>query len=205
MRAPYQNPVRIKDCVYLLSSTLIEVLNHHLIQRYTIISPTQDSIHLILFPIMSLYFELIFDFFHYWTHRLCHETLLYRYVHKIHHENPYPTTIQTFTHHPMDLILTNTFPIMATMAACPFSIDMLSWHILLVYKSFVEISGHTSRIMAPSGSFPQWVWIVKMLDIQLYTEDHTLHHNLHTCNYGKRFSMWDKIFGTYRSFQDTDK
>lgn len=37
--------------------------------------------------------------------------------------------------------------------------------------------------------------------IQLHKRDaayHDLHHKLLTCNYGKRFAIFDKLFGTYQ-------
>ena len=33
---------------------------------------------------------------------------------------------------------------------------------------------------------------------ELYVCDHDLHHSAVRCNYGKRLSLWDKVFGTYR-------
>lgn len=190
------------DFIYVISTTSIEVLTHHIITN-SLCEQDEKSIPipLIIFPFITLYFEIILDFFHYWTHRLSHETILYRLFHKTHHQSRHPMAVETFHHHPVDLILTNTIPMILTVMLLPFCMDGLFWHRLLVYKAFVEISGHTSKIMTPSGSFPQCVWIVKWLDIQLFTEDHTLHHTLNNCNYSKRFSIWDKVFGTYRRFR----
>jgi sterol desaturase/sphingolipid hydroxylase (fatty acid hydroxylase superfamily) len=69
---------------------------------------------------------------------------------------------------------------------------------MLIYKIFLEISGHTNKKLFPNGSFPQFIWLPKLLNIQIFTEDHNLHHVLNNCNYGKRFSLWDKLFGTYK-------
>lgn len=68
---------------------------------------------------------------------------------------------------------------------------------MLLFKSFVEISGHSGKKIFPSGSFSQFIWLPKMFDITLYTEDHNLHHDKSDCNFSKRFSIWDKLFGTY--------
>jgi sterol desaturase/sphingolipid hydroxylase (fatty acid hydroxylase superfamily) len=79
-------------------------------------------------------------------------------------------------------------------------ISLIMLNIILVYKTFIELSGHTGKKLYPSGSFAQFIWLPKMFGIQLYTEDHNLHHSKGNCNYAKRFSLWDRIFGTYKNF-----
>ncbi len=76
---------------------------------------------------------------------------------------------------------------------------MFEFYLITVYKIFIEIAGHTGKISKPTCSFPQFIWLPKMLNIELYSEDHSLHHSKINCNYSKRFSLWDKIFGTFRT------
>jgi len=89
-------------------------------------------------------------------------------------------------------------------------ISLFQFHLFLVYKTFIEISGHSGKKLYPRGSFPQFIWLPKFFSISLFTEDHHLHHDKSNCNYSKRFSLWDKVFGTYEkkkkqiSFQQTD-
>ena len=33
--------------------------------------------------------------------------------------------------------------------------------------------------------------------MELYVEDHDLHHLKGNCNFSKRFSLWDRVFGTF--------
>lgn len=188
------------DYLYLCVSTGTEVLTHSMASA--MIRPSSiTAVEPLSFIVKTFYLEVVFDFFHYWSHRLSHEIpWLYRCCHKIHHRHAHPTALRTFHHHPVDLFLTNTLPMLFALSLCPFGSDALFWHRFLVYKSFVEISGHTSKIMAPSGSFPQFVWLVRFMGIQLFSEEHTLHHTRNQCNYSKRFSLWDRCFGTYRSF-----
>jgi sterol desaturase/sphingolipid hydroxylase (fatty acid hydroxylase superfamily) len=77
--------------------------------------------------------------------------------------------------------------------------DMFQFSLLLVFKSLVEIGGHLGRCLAPSSSCPQFFYLPKWLGIELYVEDHDLHHTHFNCNYAKRFAIWDKLFGTYRT------
>lgn len=190
------------DHYNVFKSTITEVITYVIVNKLFIKKDLNNFFqNPIIFILSSFYFEIILDFFHYWTHRISHEIpILYKMFHKQHHNNKYPVSIQTFCHHPIDLIITNTIPVILTISLCPFSIGSSFWHQLLAYKSFVEISGHTSVVAHPSGSFPQFIWLPKYFNIQLFTEEHTLHHSLNNCNYSKRFSIWDKIFGTYKSY-----
>lgn len=71
-------------------------------------------------------------------------------------------------------------------------------NLIMIYKIFIEISGHSGKKIKAT-SFPQFMWLPKIFDIELRTEDHDLHHTLNNCNYSKRFKLWDKIFSTYKN------
>ena len=77
------------------------------------------------------------------------------------------------------------------------NISYFQFILLVVYKTAVEIAGHTGKKTYPTSSFPQFPWLVKYLGIELYTENHDLHHRYLNCNFSKRLSLWDKLFGTY--------
>ena len=79
------------------------------------------------------------------------------------------------------------------------TISYTQFSFMVIYKNFVEISGHCGKQLHPTSSFSQCMWVPKMMNIELYAEDHDLHHSLHNCNYAKRFSLWDKLFWTYTS------
>eukprot|EP01134_Creolimax_fragrantissima_P004734 CFRG4734T1 len=72
----------------------------------------------------------------------------------------------------------------------------LELYVLLSYKTFVEVAGHTGRVSRAS-SFPALPILVNYLGIDLHTEDHDLHHSHFNYNFSKRFVLWDKIFQTY--------
>ena len=67
----------------------------------------------------------------------------------------------------------------------------------LVYKSFVEIAGHSGKYVNGS-SFPLCIYLPRLFGIELYTCDHHLHHATYFCNYSKRFKLWDRVFGTFK-------
>ncbi|HDY86814.1 MAG TPA: hypothetical protein ENH82_01720 [bacterium] len=51
--------------------------------------------------------------------------------------------------------------------------------------------------MDKSSSCPQFYWLPKWLGWELKPADHYKHHTHFNCNYSKRFSLWDRTFGTY--------
>ena len=143
---------------------------------------------------MSFLFELVFDFFHYWTHRGAHSnTAFYRIIHSKHHEHSLVSAATTYNHNALDLLLTNFLPVVLATSIVPLS----DYTTILVfwYKSIVEVAGHTGK--DTSSSFIQCIWLPKALGIELYSRNHNLHHIKSRYNFAKRFSIWDKLFGTY--------
>ena len=183
---------------YVLMSTSIETSTHLFINSNFIYIDQTFYKDIILFIPISFIFELIFDFFHYINHRLLHSKYLYRYFHKLHHKFKHPITIITYYQDPIDLILTNSIPTILALSLIK-NISYRQFNIILIYKSFIEISGHCGKYIYPTSSFSQFIWLPKLLQIELYTEEHDLHHSLNNCNYAKRFSIWDKVFHTYKS------
>jgi lathosterol oxidase len=193
----------LKIIPYYLSSTLVETLTHKFISVYYAFDENNIIRDLIYFIPVSFVFELVFDLFHYIAHRLEHSNaILYRHFHKIHHTYSNPTTLVTYHHHPIDLLISNSIPQIITMYVMnkillTNKISLYIYNMMIIYKIFIEISGHSGKIIN-SSSFPQCIWLPKILGIGLRTEDHDNHHRLNNCNYSKRFKLWDIVFGTYK-------
>jgi len=195
---------RLSDISFFLSSSFIQAVLHETILHYYPVASLGRFLPLNLFL-----FELVFDLVHYTTHRLSH-TVYYGF-HKIHHWHAHPTLINTFCHHPVDLFLMDCVPTLVAFWVFSGVFDAFQVQLILVYKAFIEISGHCGKSSLRksladkplhTGSFPLCIWLPRLLCIDLITEDHDLHHSIHTCNYGKRFSLWDKLFFTYRRTAD---
>jgi len=182
---------------YVLSTTTVETITHLYINNNFIYIYRDIYLDIILFIPVSFMFEIIFDFFHYLTHRLLHSKYLYKYCHKIHHKFKHPQSIISYYQDPVDLIITNSTPIILALSLTK-NISYRQFNILLIYKTFIEVSGHCGKYVNPTSSFSQFIWLPKLLQIELYTEDHDLHHSLNNCNFSKRFSLWDKVFNTYK-------
>jgi sterol desaturase/sphingolipid hydroxylase (fatty acid hydroxylase superfamily) len=190
----YKNEFHI--CV--ITTTTVEAMTYLFINRSMINLFIEKSIdvEIIYFIPISFVFEIIFDFFHYLGHRALHHKSIYKYLHKKHHKFNHPTSIITFYQDPIDLVITNSIPTILAVLFMP-RVSRFQFHLLIVYKNFIEIGGHVGNVSFPTSSFPQCIWLPKLLQIELYTEDHDLHHSENNCNYSKRFSLWDKVFGTY--------
>lgn len=196
-RVPVREAYQHEFHVNVVSATAIETMTYAFIRMcffgaYAVVS-VKD---ILLFIPLSFLFEVIFDFFHYWSHRLVHQGLLYKFTHKKHHKYRNPVTIITYYQDPIDLLLTNSLPTLLSLILLPM-FSLFQYHLLLVYKEFIEISGHCGKRLRPTSSFSQCIWLPRVLNIHIYTEDHDLHHSANNCNYSKRFSLWDKMFGTY--------
>lgn len=153
---------------------------------------------LVTFIPKSFLLEVVYDFMHYWMHRLSHANkYLYQNFHKYHHSKINITYGDTYYHHPIDFIISNVIPWMIAMYIMKMS--AFQCIVATTYKTIVEVSGHTGKNIH-QGSFPQFPWLTSYLHIALYTHDHDAHHRYLNCNYAKRFALWDKIFGTHRTF-----
>jgi sterol desaturase/sphingolipid hydroxylase (fatty acid hydroxylase superfamily) len=190
--------------VKIIIASLIETITLIYIEKTIIFSYINDNSYvrdLILFVPTSFIYEIIFDLFHYITHRLCHTNkFLYKHVHKEHHKFIYVEPVITFHQSCLDLIITNSIPNIIALHITKKIIDISYFQYLLIkmFLTYIEIGGHTGKETKNTCSFPQFIWLPKMFNIELYTRNHDMHHYNQKYNYSKRFSLWDKIFGTYK-------
>jgi len=160
---------------------------------------------LVVFTIEMFIWEIFFDFGHYWGHRMGHYfKWLYDFGHSKHHENISPDAFDGLNITFDDAMLTNWIPHMFSMfltttllfGGRPFS--LFEYFLLSSYKTFVEVTGHVG-VDFKGHSFPMFPPLAYYTGIDIGTAAyHSLHHRYYTCNYAKRFMLWDKVFGTMR-------
>lgn len=196
-----------KSILYVLSSTMVETLTFPVLILTTSACSGSPSyaIDTVFFIPWSFLFEIIFDFLHYWCHRIMHmNPNLYKYIHKKHHHDLDVSVLTTYKQDVNDIVLSNSVPFfMSCLIMSMFALSPSLWqlHLMLIYKEFVEISGHCGKVLYPTSCFPQCIWIPRLLSIELYAEDHHVHHIYSNRNFAKRFSLWDKCFGTYKRYK----
>lgn len=187
------NSLTLNNIYNFMISSMIDTLE---IYYFNIYKTTNILYDIITFIPKMFAFEIIFDLIHYWTHRCGHNRLIYKFVHKKHHNDHHNINIlTTFNHSIVDLIFTNFIPVILTS----YFINLSEYQMIvfMIYKKIIETSGHMA-VFSRSTSFMQCMWIPKILNIELSSYDHYQHHVYSNYNYGKRFSLWDKIFGTYK-------
>lgn len=166
----------------------------------SLLPPLHDSsaITVVTFIPMSFVFELLFDFFYFWAHFWFHLTRCP--WHKDHHESVNLMPLIAFHHHPLDEIFSKLIPFLLTQRIIHLVYPMSALEIALLatYKVYIEIMGHISCSSKRTCSFPQCIWLPRALGIELYADDHALHHRQTGCNFAKRFTLWDRAFETYR-------
>eukprot|EP00484_Ammonia_sp_Unknown_P016285 CAMPEP_0197058368 /NCGR_PEP_ID=MMETSP1384-20130603/106956_1 /TAXON_ID=29189 /ORGANISM="Ammonia sp." /LENGTH=219 /DNA_ID=CAMNT_0042493093 /DNA_START=363 /DNA_END=1022 /DNA_ORIENTATION=- len=160
---------------------------------------------LVLFTLEMFVWEIWYDFGHYWGHRMAHHyKWLYDLGHCKHHENVCPDAWDGFNITLDDAILTNWIPHMFSLFITtklifrgrPFS--LFEYHVLESYKAFVEVTGHVG-VDFKGHSFPMFPPLAYYTGIDIGTAAyHSLHHRYYTCNFTKRFTLWDRVFGTMR-------
>lgn len=186
--------------IHLIVASVIEFITFLLLN---IQDKHQIIKDLMLFMPVSFVFEVIFDFFHYWIHRILHSnSYFYQILHKTHHTHIEVTPIITFVQNPIDLILSNAVPAYITIEIIKklgIDIDLFTLMCILTYKSYIEVAGHSDIKAKKTGSFVQCIWLTRYLDITLLSQHHVMHHTHVTKNFSKRFSLWDKVFGTFKN------
>lgn len=189
--------------INILTSSFVETGTSLYINNY-LVEINNATFNVFLFIPLSFIYELTFDFFHYWIHRVSHENkYLYKFFHKKHHKYNNINSYITFYQSPIDLLLSNSLPQIMSLLIFPY-FSGLEYEILSIYLKYQEISGHNGHKTYPTSCFSQFIWLPRLLNIQLYSEDHFLHHSLNNCNYAKRFSLWDKLFNTYKTLPEKE-
>lgn len=165
-------------------------------------SPHNFFMQWILFIPKSFFWEITFDFFHYWTHRMAHmNKKLYMLLHYDHHLNEKPGPLSTFIMTNADFVLTNIIPAALAFTLLGLQFTVFQLHLLMTYKTTVEIGGHSGIDDDNWHSFMQFPILPRLFPELLMATavDHDLHHSRKTINFAKRFRLWDVVFGTYDS------
>lgn len=175
---------------YLIQSAVYDTLAFQ-----CLLSLSVERTHIydiLLFIPLSFLYEVVFDLFHYISHRCMHSSSFYKF-HAVHHSTILLDPWKALYQSPVDLLLTNLAPLVLTSLLIPVSPQFLC--VFMWYKSLVEMGGHSGKLTRAS-SFPQCIWLPRVLRIELKAQDHELHHIYPHKHFSKRFSLWDKVFGT---------
>jgi Delta7-sterol 5-desaturase len=131
------------------------------------------------------------DTYFFFTHRLCHHPLLFRWLHKGHHQSRYPTPLTSFAFDPLDAVTQSLF-LVAIVFVIP--LHFITLIAILTTMTIWSVLNHLELILLPT-SFPHH-WLGRWF---IGPSHHSIHHLKHTVHYGLYFTFWDNIFGTQDS------
>jgi sterol desaturase/sphingolipid hydroxylase (fatty acid hydroxylase superfamily) len=132
------------------------------------------------------------DTLFYWAHRLLHTTLLYRAVHKRHHEFHVPFSLAAEYAHPVESLLGNFLPFLAGPVLCGSSLhELCLWFVIRMVKTAEAHSGYGFPL-APFSIFPA---------VMVSARQHDFHHSNNKGCFGSFFNAWDWICGTDEPFR----
>ncbi|MFV0248348.1 MAG: sterol desaturase family protein [Tenacibaculum sp.] len=136
---------------------------------------------------------LFLDFFGaYLAHLVEHKVILLWMVHLVHHTDHNVDTTTANRHHPLESLVRFFFTLAGVLlAGTPIAIIMLYQSMSLIFTQLTH-----ANIKMPKK-------IDKLMSYFLVSPDmHKVHHHnllpYTDSNYGNIFSIWDRIFGTYR-------
>jgi sterol desaturase/sphingolipid hydroxylase (fatty acid hydroxylase superfamily) len=148
------------------------------------------SLHTLIFHIIIC--MLVEDAMFYWSHRLLHVPMLYKRIHKRHHEFKVLTgcSIASEYTHPLESVLGNILPLITgpILIQCHF-FTLCVWIAFRMWKTCDAHSGY------------DFTWSPFGLCFPLnHVSRHDFHHETGLGSYGSFFLIWDTICGTDRDY-----
>jgi len=131
---------------------------------------------------------LIHETYYYWLHRWMHIPVVYRKIHKVHHQSMITSPWTAFSFHPIEGLLEGVILplIILVIPMHPYAIVAQ-----LTIMTITSVINHLDIEIYPRGTHKHWFgkhWIG--------ASHHSLHHQKYSCNYGLYFTIWDKWMKT---------
>ena len=119
-------------------------------------------------------------------------------VHLVHHSDHHVDTTTANRHHPLESLVRYVFTLAGVLVVgAPIGIIMLYQSLSVVFSQF-----NHANIRLPKKVDRLLSWLIVSPDM------HKVHHHYQLpytdSNYGNIFSIWDRIFGTYRYMEVED-
>jgi Delta7-sterol 5-desaturase len=151
---------------------------------YTTIS--DYSISYFIFSIIAI--AVLYETYYYWLHRWMHKPLVFKQVHKVHHESKDTSVFTSFSFHPLEAFLQFVFLPVIVMI---MPIHYAALAIILMIMTVSAIMNHADVEVFPKHFSNHFIgkWLIG-------STHHSLHHKHFDTNYGLYFTCWDKWMKT---------
>jgi Delta7-sterol 5-desaturase len=151
------------------------------------------------FVVTTFLLFVVDDTYFYWMHRLMHTDLLFKRVHKVHHESIDTTPFTSFSFHPFEAVLEQGNLIFIVLLSMFTPVHFAAIIIWQLGSMLLNVVGHLGYEI-----YPKWLLDTPILKWLAPTTHHNLHHTKFRGNYGLYFRWWDKIMGTeFDNFTET--
>jgi len=135
-------------------------------------------------------FIIVNDTAFYWSHRMLHIPVLYKTIHKRHHQFAVSIGIAAEYAHPVEQIFSNSIPtILGPVLVGPHIVTLWLWFFFRIWETVDAHSGYEFPI-TPFNWIPFFGG----------PDRHDFHHSNNTGNFGAFFIFWDTVMGTDRNY-----
>lgn len=133
---------------------------------------------------------LLLDLANYWGHRLYHLAPLLWRMHEVHHSDSDYDVSTALRFHPLEVLAAKAVRVGAVLVLAPPVAAVFAAELL---AEIVNLVAHANIRLGGERFWRRW----------LITPDlHRIHHSQNAAdygsNFGQTFSVWDRIFGTFR-------
>lgn len=136
------------------------------------------------------------DAYFYFTHRLFHHPLLFKWLHEGHHRSKDTTPWTSFAFDPLEALIQSLFLIGIVFVLPIHFITMIA---ILITMTVWAVVNHLKVELFPA-SFPHH-WLGKWF---IGPAHHSIHHRRYTKHYGLYLTAWDSLLGTNDRVYDSE-
>jgi Delta7-sterol 5-desaturase len=128
------------------------------------------------------------DAYFYFTHRLFHHPLLFRWLHQGHHRSRQPTPWTSFAFDPLEALVQSAFLIGLVLVLPLHFITLIA---VMTTMTIWSVLNHLGVDRLPTAFPHHWLgrWFIG-------PAHHSVHHRKYRFHYGLYFTFWDKWLGT---------
>lgn len=131
------------------------------------------------------------SFVSYWTHRAMHTVPALWRIHRVHHSDMLLDVSTSLRNHPLELLVSIPALVLIFVLGAPPSAVVAAQTIVLAAGFWQHADIEPSRL--------EWILAPWLITPAIHRLHHSPERMLHDGNYGELISLWDRLFGTFRT------